>query len=281
VFIGSADGFVYAFGLGGGVSARPSAAITSPANNSTVPNPGGSLTMSGTASDDGTVTRVLVSVKDRGNSKWWDATARAWSKFFVDNQASLSGQTWSLAFPVGTNGGSFLAYADAVDDDGQHSAPVAEGRFVVASLGSPPDTAITSPRRKQVFNFPASGEVSFPITVQGTATDPGGANPGIAKVNVVVTNIEHQEYWCGPSPCPDAVPGHAGVYWRTKHIVVAATLANPGAASTTWTVTFPVYDHPHKYSISAWAVDRDGETDTTKARVSPICVRDAGIRSCI
>jgi outer membrane protein assembly factor BamB len=280
MFVGSSDGFLYAFGLGGGTSGRPTAAITSPANGSTVPNPNGQLTMTGTAADDTGVNRVLVSVKDRGTSKWWDGTARVWSKFFVENQASLGGRNWSLAFPVGTNGGSFLAYADAVDDDGQHSAPVAEARFVVASLGSPPDTTITSPTRKQVFNFPASGGTRFPITVQGTATDPGGTSRGVAKVNVVVTNIEHREYYCG-GPCPNQPPGHAGADWRAQYFVTTATLAGPGAASTTWTLTFNVYDHAHKYSISAWAVDRDGETDTTKARVSPICVRDAGVRSCI
>jgi hypothetical protein len=211
-----------------------------------------------------------------------DAATRTWSRFFTENRATLArpgaiSTSWSFSFPVGFNGGSFLAFADAVDRDGQHSAPVAESRFVVASLGNPPDTAITSPVRKQVFNFPPIGGVSFPITVTGTVTDSGGASPGIARVNTVIKNIEHSEYYCGSGGCP----GNPGVFWRPTYTVVPARLASPGAITTDWSLTFPTYDHKHKYSITAWAVDRDNEADPTKAKVSPICVRDAGVHSCI
>jgi outer membrane protein assembly factor BamB len=282
IYVGSTDNFLYAFGIGGGVSAKPTVTITSPADNSTLPNPSGSVTISGSAGDDTGVDRVLVSIKDRNSSKWWDGTSRTWSKAFVENRANLSspGGTstgWSYALPVASTGGSFLTYADAVDRDNQHSAPVAQVRFVVSSLGNPPDTTIASPTRKQVFNFPPPGRVSFPITASGTATDSGGAHPGIAKVTVVVKNIEHAEYYCGPSGCP----GTPSVFWQTKYTTVLADLAQPGAVSTNWSYTFMTYDHPHKYSVTAWATDADGEVDTTKAKVSPICVRDPGVRSCI
>jgi outer membrane protein assembly factor BamB len=280
-FVGSGDNFLYAFGLGGGTSATPLATINSPVNDSTVPNPGGDQAMSGSASDDRGVDRVLVSVKDRNSSKWWDATTRTWTKTFAGNPATLTspGGTitdWSFSFPAPAVGSSYLAYADAVDTDGQHSAPPAEVRFVVASTGAPPDTTITSPTRKQVFNIPTP-PATFPITAQGTATDGGGAAPGIAKVTVVVKNIEHGEYYCGPGGCP----GTPGVVWRAQYTTLQATLAQPNAVSTTWSLTFSVLDHKHMYSISAWATDRDGEIDPTKARVSPICIRDPGVRSCI
>ena len=280
-FVGGTDSFLYAFGLGGGTSARPVATITSPANNATVPNPGGDQAMSGSASDDNGVDRVLVSVKDRNSSKWWDATTRTWTKYFAENRATLAspGATstaWSFQFPAPASGASYLSYADAVDGDGQHSAPVTEVRFVVASSGAPPDTAITAPRRKQVFNLPAP-PATFAVTAQGTATDSGGATPGIARVTVVITNIEHGEYYCGPAGCP----GTPGVPWRTQYTTLQATLAQPNAPSTSWSLAFQVMDHAHKYSISAWATDRNGEVDPTKVRVSPICVRDPGVRSCI
>lgn len=280
-FVGSNDNFLYAFGLGGGTSAKPAATITSPANDSTVPNPLGDLAMSGSATDDRGVDRVQVSVKDRNSSKWWDATTRTWTKFFAENPATLTSRggtmtDWSFSFPAPAAGGSFLAYADAVDTDGQHSAPPAEVKFVVGSTGAPPDTTITSPKRKQVFNLPTPPAI-FPITAQGTATDSGGAAPGIAKVTVVVKNIEHGEYYCGPGGCP----GTPGVVWRTQYTTLQAILAQPNAVSTPWSLTFSVMDHPHKYSITAWATDRDGEIDPTKSRVSPICIRDPGVRSCI
>jgi len=61
--------------------------------------------------------------------------------------------------------------------------------------------------------------------------------------------------------------------------VINAKLASPGATSTTWSLTFPTYDHPHKYRLTAWAVDDDGEVDSTKAVVKFICVKDLGDQS--
>src|SRR5262245_25535511 len=258
-FVGSNDNFLYAFGLGGGSSAKPVATVTSPLDNSTVPNPRGDQAMTGSASDDIGVDRVLVSVKDRNSGKWWDATTRTWSKFFAENPAVLTNPggtstNWNFSFPAPATGSSFLAYADAVDTDGQHSGPPAEVRFVVASTGSPPDTTIISPRHQQVFNLPTP-PATFPITAQGTATDSGGAMPGIATVTVVVKNVEHGEYYCGASGCP----GTPGVAWRPKYTTLQASLAQPNAVSTAWSLTFEVLDHVHNYSISAWATDRDGE----------------------
>jgi outer membrane protein assembly factor BamB len=280
-YVGSGDNFLYAFGLGGGTSAKPVATISSPTNNTTVPNPGGNQAMSGSATDDHGVNRVMVSIKDRNTSKWWDASSKTWSKYFAENPATLTNPggtstNWSFNFPVPASGSSYLAYADAVDGDSQHSAPPAQVKFVVASTGAPPDTVITSPKRKQVFNLP-NPPAPFPITAQGTATDSGGATPGIATVTVVVKNIEHGEYYCGPNGCP----GTPGVFYTSKYTTLQATLAQPNAVSTAWSLTFSVLDHAHKYSISAWATDRNGEVDPTKARVSPICVRDPGVTSCI
>ena len=280
-FVGSNDNFLYAFGLGGGTSENPVATITSPANNSTLPNPLGDQAMSGSATDDRGVDRVLVSVKNRNTSRWWNATTRTWTNVFAENPATLTNRggtttDWTFSFPAPVAGASYLAYADAVDTDGQHSAPPAEARFVVASSGAPPDTTITSPRRKQVFNLP-SPPAPIPITTTGTATDSGGTTPGISRVTVVIRNLEHGEYYCGAGGCP----GTPGVVWRTQYTTLQATLAEPNAVSTAWSLTFSVMDHPHKYSIQAWATDRDGEVDSTKARVSPICIREPGVRSCI
>ena len=123
-----------------------------------------------------------------------------------------------------------------------------------------------------MFHFPNNIRQSFPIAVSGTALDSGGSLPGIAEVRVSIKNIEHSEYYCGPAGCPGD-PTHL---WTTKFVSIAAVLASPGALSTTWTSSFPTYDHPHNYAINAWAIDRNGERDPTNANVHPICVRDAG-----
>jgi len=54
-------------------------------------------------------------------------------------------------------------------------------------------------------------------------------------------------------------------------------LASPDATSTGWSLTFPVYDHPHDYRITAWAIDRDGQADQTRAKVARFCVLDPGM----
>ena len=279
LFIGSDDGFLYAFGFDGGPSARPLATLTSPTAGAFLPNPAGNLTLQGTASDDVAVQRVLVAVRSGSGAKWWDASTGKWTKAFTENRAQLTNPGarstgWSFPYPVSSDGGEYYAQATAAASDGQSAAPVATVRFTVGSLGNPPGTTILSPVRKEVFPFPTSGRTSFPITVEGTATDLAGAHPGVAHVKVVVKNIEHDEYYCGGLGCAGGSSEFSA--FTPRHTTVLATLSDPGATSTSWTLTFPVYDHPHTYSITAYAVDRDGEADTTRARVSPICVRDDG-----
>jgi outer membrane protein assembly factor BamB len=280
VYIGSADGFLYAFGLGGGASAKPDVAIASPADGSTL-NPTATVAVSGTATDDSGVRKVLVAVRANFGAKWWDATTRKWTKVFTQNEVALSNPNpagtsagWNLSFPVSSDGGDYFLQAEAVDADGQHTAPVAISEFTVRALGNPPATDITDPIRKQVFNFASTPDREvFPITVEGTATDTGGAHPGIKQVKVIIKNVEHGEYFCGFEGCSGAIVAEFA-WFRPQYTAVQATLDNPGGTTTGWSLTFPVYDHPHKYSISAFAIDDDGEIDTTKARVSPICVRD-------
>lgn len=285
VFISSADGFVYAFGAGGGASARPSTTIGSPANGATLPNPAsGTLTFTGTAADDVSVRSVLFAIKNKNTNAWWDATTGTWKNIFQQNTAQLtspgsSSTDWSIVVPMSPDGGVFFAQAEAVDQDGQHDPIVAKIDFTVSSSGSPPETVISSPVFKQIFNFPGGVRQSFPITVSGTATDPGGSRRGITSVKIVIKNIEHGEFYCGSSGC--ATGGGETTSWRPVYTILDATLANPGGNSTDWSFTFPTYDHPHKYRITAWAIDADGEQDQTRATVSRICVRDPGDTACV
>jgi hypothetical protein len=282
-FIASHDGYLYAFGIGGPNGGEsPQTTITDPLEGSTAPNPSGALTVRGTASDDTAVTRVYTAVLDRNTSNWYDAATGTWSKVFTENLASLThpgaaATEWSWQFPVSLEGGRFVLQAQAVDESGQRTLPIPQSRFDVASLGSPPTTAITNPVFRQVFQFPNGERAPFPITVEGTATDSGGGRPGVARVLVVVQNLEHTEYWCG-RPCPGQTSEDA--YWSPSFQQVEATLADPGGVSTDWSLPFWVYDHPHKYRITAWAIDQDGERDPHKATVQRICVRDPGDRAC-
>lgn len=285
VYVGSADGYLYQFGLGGGVSAKPTVQVQVPADNATIPYPpSGVMPISGTASDDTAVSKVLVSVRNTTGNTYWNGSR--WVKNFATLPATLgtpggTTTTWSSSVPVSDKGMRLVIQVEAVDPDGQHTAPVSLTKVTVQTTGNPPETTITSPKRKDLFHLPTP-MAEFPITVRGTATDTAGANPGVQKVIVVVKNNEHTEYYCGFVGCAfvPGAPGGESESWAPTYKTVEATLANPGATSTTWSVTFPAYDHPHTYRVSAWAIDKDGEVDVTKAEVNPVCVRAAGAPSC-
>ena len=273
VYIASANGFLYSFVPGGTSSGRPDTTISSPTRNATVANTGTQV-IKGSATDDTGVSRVDVGVKMNG--QWWNAATKSWGPAFTPNPAKLvnpgkKSTAWTFSFPVPSTGGPVMSQADAVDAGGQTDPNPVLVPFTESALGNPPDTTITQPTFKQVFFFP-NGRNSFPITIAGTATDTAGTKPGVKKVQLTVLNIEHSEYYCGPAGCP----GLPGVFWRAQYIAFTAPLASPNATSTTWQTTFPTYDHPHKYRITAWATDLDGHPDTSKATVQRICVRDPG-----
>jgi hypothetical protein len=94
----------------------------------------------------------------------------------------------------------------------------------------------------------------------------------VAAVYLIIQNIEHSEYFCGSVGCGGGETGR----WAPVVSVVQATLTSPLANTTSWRFTFPTYDHPHTYKITAWAVDENGNPDPTRAVVSRICVRDTG-----
>jgi outer membrane protein assembly factor BamB len=279
-YVASADGYLYAFALGGTISGRPNTTISSPADGAVAVNPVGDLQLSGSATDDVGVSKVLVAVENVNNGKWWDARTKTWSGVFTQSPATLGSAgakstTWRSSFAVPSIGGAYFMQAEAVDASKQGDPVVAHSSFAVTSLGKPPETVIGSPVPFQVFHLP-SPRKSITVPFSGTAADSGGAHPGIQRVSVTVINTDHSEYYCGPTGCPQSNT----TFWRTQPISFGAVLTSPGAVSTKWHATFPSYDHPHRYLILAQAFDKDGEMDVTKAVVSPVCVKDTGDDAC-
>ncbi|MDT5323987.1 MAG: hypothetical protein QOF25_1139 [Mycobacterium sp.] len=284
VFVTSSDGFLYAFALGGAIGPKPTTTIAAPADGATLSNTG-TVSVTGSATDNTSVAKVLVAIKNKNSGAWWDSSLQKWSKTYQENLASLANPggastNWSTSFPAPLDGGPFLIQASAVDGGGQHDPTPDTHSVLVSANGSPPDTSITSPVFRQIFHPPfntATGLYNVPyyIQVSGTAVDSGGANPGIAKVYVSVRNIEHAEYNCGPATST-AKEG----CWQPTFTSILATLASPGATSTNWTFQFPIYDHHHKYRIVAWSVDKDNEVDPTRFVIGRICVRDPTDNTC-
>jgi outer membrane protein assembly factor BamB len=145
VLIASADGFLYDFAVGGGSDTQlPATAITAPADSSTIANPNGNLTVTGTATDPTAVAGVDVAVQQSGpDGSWWDAATGAWSSGPVANPASLaspgaSSTSWSFSYPVPSGGGTYEVTAYAVSSSGQSDIHGARSSFTVSHTTTGP-----------------------------------------------------------------------------------------------------------------------------------------------
>jgi hypothetical protein len=126
-----------------------------------------------------------------------------------------------------------------------------------------------------VIHFPNGTRQEFNVTIRGSATDPGGTKRGVNKVMVVVENLEHAEYFCEEPTCNP----FGDFPWTSSYNAQPATLASPGAVTTTWSLQVLMYDHPHSYMVTAWAVDGNGHVEQSRP-TRTFCVRDAGVTTC-
>ncbi len=170
VLIASSDGLLYDFAVGGGNNATlPTASVTSPAFGSSVPNPGGSEVISGTASDPVAVSSVDVAVEAGGvGGTWWDAATGKWALGPIANSATMAtaGEPttdWSFDFPVPKSGRSYLVSITAHSSGGQASAGSDQFQFVV-------QRATTGP---QLVSSQSDVAAGGSLTVDGNGFTPG------------------------------------------------------------------------------------------------------------
>ncbi len=147
LLIASSDGFLYDFAAGGGNDpSLPSTVIQSPADNSSLPNPNGTLTVTGVASDPATIAGVVVAVQAAGvDGPWWDAPAHRWVSGPVGNAATVASpgatSSWRFAYPVPGAGGTYQVTAYGVSATGQSGIATASVRFAVRATTSGPRIA--------------------------------------------------------------------------------------------------------------------------------------------
>ncbi|HEX6844267.1 MAG TPA: Ig-like domain-containing protein, partial [Actinomycetota bacterium] len=154
----------------------PETVLSNPANGATLPS--GSVTLSGSASDDIGVAGVRVSIQDAALQYW---TGSAWSPNPATVNATLgspggTSTTWSYAFTAPE--GSYVLTATAVDTSNNLDASPATGSF--SASGAPdtqaPTTSITTPAQNQ--------QASSPVSFTGVVVD----NVGATQVRVAIRN---------------------------------------------------------------------------------------------
>jgi outer membrane protein assembly factor BamB len=177
VVLGSSNGFLYDFVVGGGdASVLPTTNISSPVDKSTIPNPNGPLTVYGNASDPSGIGAVEVAIQSGGpTGPWWDAATGTWAAGIVQNPALLAapGATataWTFAVPVPGAGGAYRLTADASSIAGQADLHAPQVGFTVAFTTVGPHLEVNAP-------YVAPG---------GNLTVTGGGFGGSTKVTVTL-----------------------------------------------------------------------------------------------
>ena len=105
-----------------------------------------------------------------------------------------------------------------------------------------PATTITTPADGSTIANPKGN-----LTVRGTASDP----TAVAGVDVAVQESGPDGSWW------DAATGA----WNSGPVGNSATLASPGARSTSWTFSYPVPSGGGTYQVTAYAVSSSGQSD--------------------
>src|SRR5215469_974398 len=231
VLFGSSDGFLYDMAAGAG-NDSPATAITSPALGATVANPGGNLTVSGSAAGSAGVAAVVVAVRQGGeDGMWWDAATSAWSATPVTEQATLAspGATstgWTVSFPVPPSGNAYRVDAYAVSVDGPSARPASDDEFFVSPAAGGPTLSVSAG-----FAAPAGT-----VSVSG-----GGFSPGeTVTIGLLGTVLGQATAGSGGSlpATPVTLPATAG-FGPTALVATGATSGASAAASIDVTNSWP------------------------------------------
>jgi len=226
-------------------------ALSFPAAGGSYNASGWTGTITGSASDSFSgVQQEQVSILNNTTHKYWTGSSFA-GNTEVFQTATLAGPgststTWSLSFPNGSfpTNGSYSVHALATDEAGNAEASGLSATF----------TYDTAPPNTPLLSFPAAGNAynasGWTGTIGGSATD---SFSGIQQEQVSILDNATHEYWNGSS------------FASSTEVFLAATLASPGAPSTTWSLSFPNSSFPNdgSYSVHSLATDAAGNVEAT------------------
>jgi hypothetical protein len=214
-----------------------------------VPTPGQSfatspVTFTGNATDDLSVSRVRVGIRNTATAQWWNGTG--WQSAFVTQDATLTaaGTTstgWSLSWAPPA-AGSFAIQVIAVDgaDKTDPTKPWVTFSYAPAvSDQTPPNATVSVPVRNAAYPL-------GPITFSGNATD----DVSVTNVRVAIRNTATAQWWNGSG-------------WGTAFVNLEATLTAPGTTSTGWSLGWSP-PAAGSFAVQVTAVDGSGKVDPTK-----------------
>jgi Bacterial Ig domain len=214
--------------------AAPQTRITSPPDSSSFP-PGARVVVQGSSTDDIGVVTVETRLMDLATELFWDGSGwvnrDVWLPVSIATPGATS-LTWSTDVPAVYGG--FYLWARSTDAATKIGA---SARILFTTEADyPPSTVVVTPRH--------GATVASPVLVRGSATD----NVGVSAVRVAIRDRSTLRWWTGTD-------------WGA-FTALAATVASPGSASTTWEISWTP-PQPGSYLVQARAVDTAGTADPT------------------
>ncbi|MGH9281407.1 MAG: hypothetical protein ACRD0S_00560, partial [Acidimicrobiales bacterium] len=215
----------------------PSLSVTTPTMDQVFT--GSIVGFSGNAGDDRAVAGVRVAIQERTNNTWLraDGTWGAWQQH--DATLTAAGATptsWNHAFNA-PGPGLYGVQVEAVDSAGNPSTRTWTRFEVRLADTTAPTLTVTNPTMDQILR-------NLTVTFNGTAAD----DRAVTAVRVAVQDRNTSEWL--------HTDGTWGA-WQQRN----ATLASPGAASTSWSAPFTASE-AGLYGVQVETVDTAGNTST-------------------
>jgi PKD repeat protein len=210
--------------------------------------PGSPITFSGTATDDDTVRTVEIQLRNTSTREalasdgtWAVGNSAGW--FRVTN-ANLNAQStnWSYTTDFTVRPGTYTFSVRATDDLDLTTSTTNQGRLTLNAQipgDNPPDTSLA-------VTGTQTGGQSLALNITGSATD----DFGVQSVRVSFRDRDTNRYL------------QANGTMSAAYADLGATLASPGATSTTWSLplTLPTEG---SWDVTAFAFDGSGQQDPT------------------
>lgn len=208
--------------------------------------PGQPLTFSGSANDDQALNKVSITLRNNSTGERlaadgsWGTNVIAGSYRVSPVNLNQASYNWSYTTPFNLSPGSYSFTVSAEDQIGLTTSSSNQGRLTLNATipgDNPPNATITP-------TGTITGQQVLLLNLAGNATD----DKGVARVGVAVRDADTSRY-LQPNGTMSA-----------SFATLDATLANPGATSTGWTLNVALPTQGD-WNVAAYAWDNAGQQD--------------------
>ncbi|GAA3524914.1 PKD domain-containing protein [Nocardioides daeguensis] len=208
--------------------------------------PGQPLTFAGTANDDQSLSEVSITLRNTSTGERlaadgsWGTSVIAGSYRVSPVNLDQASYNWSYTTPFNLSPGTYTFTVSAEDQIGLRTSSTNQGRLTLnASIpgDAPPDGLLD-------VTGVVTGQQVLQLNLTGTATD----DHGVTRVGVALRDADTSRYLQ-----PDGTMSAA-------FATLDATLASPGATSTTWSLSRTLPSQGD-WNVTAYAFDGSGQQD--------------------